>query len=268
MKKFLAVPAVLGIGAIGLTACGGSTQSPATTTVTVPAVPAAHTQPAAPAQPAPTPAPAPATTPAPAPARAQIFHGTGQQNLGTMTVPTDTTISWNCPTCGNTNFIINNAQSDANNITTNALDQTQGVDTLPAGTYQTVVVDTTGGPWTVAIGATAPPPTSSSSASANTTPTVNYAGTAQSSSNGSLTACDQNISVNSVTSCPFAENVFKAYWQNYKANGVQGSAVVSAYSPATNKTYTMTCTSDGTTVNCTGGVNSFVTFPISAVEVY
>jgi hypothetical protein len=266
MKKVLAVPAVLAIGAVGLAACGGSTQSPATTTVTVPAVSAAHTQPVASAQPAPAPTPAPATTPVPASSPAQIFHGTGQQNLGTITVPTDSTISWNCPSCGNTNFIINNAQSDANNITTNGLDQTQGVDTLPAGTYHTVVVDTTGGPWTVAIGATAPPPPAS--ASADTTPTVSGAGTTQSSPNSGLTACDQNISVNAVTSCPFAENVFKSYWQNYKANGAQASAVVSAYSPVTSKAYTMTCTSDGTTVSCTGGINSFVTFPISAVQAY
>jgi hypothetical protein len=269
MKKFFAVPAVVGIAAIGLAACGGSTQSPATKTVTVPVAKAARAQPVAPAQTAPTAAaPAPATTPVPAPAHAQVFNGTGQQNLGTINVPTDSTISWNCPTCGNTNFIINNAQSDANMITTNGLDQTQGVDTLPAGTYHTVVVDTAGGPWTVAIGTTAPPPPASGSASANTTPTVSDAGTSQSSSNGSLTSCDQNISVNSVTSCPFADNVFKSYWQNYQANGPQASAVVSASSPVTNKPYTMTCTSDGNTVTCTGGNDALVTFPISAVQAY
>ena len=119
MKKVLAIPAVLGIAA-GLTACGGSTQSPATKTVTVPVVKAARAQPVAPAQSAPAAAPAPTTTTVPAPTHAQVFNGTGQQNLGTITVPTDSTISWNCPTCGNTNFIINNAQSDVNYITTNA----------------------------------------------------------------------------------------------------------------------------------------------------
>jgi hypothetical protein len=83
-----------------------------------------------------------------------------------------------------------------------------------------------------------------------------------------LTACDQNVSVNSVTSCAFAENVFKSYTQNYHANGAQASATVSAYSPATKKAYDMTCTSDGTTVNCTGGTDSFVSFPVSAVQAY
>jgi hypothetical protein len=105
------------------------------------------------------------------------------------------------------------------------------------------------------------------SATGSTTP-QSPTGTTQSGSGGSLTACDQNISVNSVTSCPFADNVFKAYVQSYKANGAQASTVVSAYSPVTKKPYTMTCTSDGNTVNCAGGINSFVTFPISAVQAY
>jgi hypothetical protein len=66
-------------------------------------------------------------------------------------VPTDSTISWTCPGCGNDNFIINNAESDAGFIPTNGLDQTSGVDPISAGTYHTVVVDTTGGSWTVTI---------------------------------------------------------------------------------------------------------------------
>ena len=101
-----------------------------------------------------------ATTPAPAaggvtsgggPAGTQHFAGANQQHLGTINVPTDSTISWTCPGCGGTDFIINNAQSDANAMPENGLDQTSGVDPLPAGTYNTVVVDTTGGSWTVTI---------------------------------------------------------------------------------------------------------------------
>jgi amino acid transporter len=82
---------------------------------------------------------------------AQVFTGSGQQNLGTITVPLDTTVSWTCDSCGSDNFIINNAASDDGMFTTNGLDQTSGVDPLSAGTYHTVVVDTTGGPWTVTI---------------------------------------------------------------------------------------------------------------------
>lgn len=104
-------------------------------------------------------------------------------------------------------------------------------------------------------------------ATGSTTP-QSATGAGKSESTANLTACDKNISVNSVTTCPFADNVFKSYVQSYKANGAQASAVVSAYSPVTRKPYTMTCRSDGTTVNCTGGINSFVTFPISAVQAY
>lgn len=99
------------------------------------------------------------TTPAQAKPQPKMFQGTGQEALGTIVVPTDTTISWSCPNCASSNFIINNAQSDANAIPTNSLNQTSGVDPLPAGTYHTVVVDTTGGPWTVTIGSPAATPT-------------------------------------------------------------------------------------------------------------
>jgi serine/threonine protein kinase len=82
------------------------------------------------------------------------------------------------------------------------------------------------------------------------------------------TACDQNISVNSVTTCPFAQNVFKSYAQNYQANGEQSNVTIPATSPVTGKSYNMDCGTDGTTVNCSGGNNAFVTFPMRAVQVY
>lgn len=104
---------------------------------------------------------------------AQTYTGTGQKLLGTINVSTDTTVSWSCPGCGNTNFIINNAASDSQKIPTNGLNQTSGVDPLPAGAYHTVVVDTTSGPWSVTIGGSgtsapvttsqAPAPTATSS---------------------------------------------------------------------------------------------------------
>ena len=111
------------------------------------------------------------TAPAQIPGGHQVFQGTGQQALGTIVVPTDTTISWSCPACANNNFIINNAQSDVNAIATNGLNQTNGVDPLPAGTYHTVVVDTTGGPWTVTIGgATSPTPAAPSATTPSPAP--------------------------------------------------------------------------------------------------
>jgi hypothetical protein len=81
----------------------------------------------------------------------QTFRGDGQKDLGTIVVPTDSTVSWNCPNCGNSNFIINNGSSDSTTFPTNGLNQTHGVDPLPAGTYHTVVVNTESGPWTIRI---------------------------------------------------------------------------------------------------------------------
>lgn len=83
-----------------------------------------------------------------------------------------------------------------------------------------------------------------------------------------LKACDQNISANSATSCPFAENVFKSYAEDYRANGEQSANAVSAYSSATGRNYSMSCSNDGTTVTCSGGSDALVTFPMHAVVVY
>jgi serine/threonine protein kinase len=83
-----------------------------------------------------------------------------------------------------------------------------------------------------------------------------------------LRPCDQNISANSVTSCPFAEDTFKAYARAYRRSGGAGNEVVTAYSPVTGRTYTMSCTTSGGTVNCAGGNHAFVTFPLHAAQVY
>jgi hypothetical protein len=88
------------------------------------------------------------------------------------------------------------------------------------------------------------------------------------STGSGLHACDQNISVNEVTTCPFAENLFVSYWRSWKENGPQGETTVSAYSPERHQNYPMNCETEGVTVNCTGGSNAFVTFPMHAVQVY
>ena len=74
-----------------------------------------------------------------------------------------------------------------------------------------------------------------------------------------LSADQGGISVNSVTSCPFAENVESAW----ESSG--GASAVTASSPATGLTYTMSCTATGTGYEvCTGGDNAYVEFPTSA----
>lgn len=83
--------------------------------------------------------------------KSQTFHGTGQKSLGTVVVPEYATVSWECASCGNTNFIIENSESDEAYFPVNALEETKGVLPVEAGTYHTVVVDTSAGPWTVTI---------------------------------------------------------------------------------------------------------------------
>lgn len=67
---------------------------------------------------------------------------------------------------------------------------------------------------------------------------------AQSASSGS--SCGGGLSVNSVTSCPFAQNVAEAY------RGSGGASSIDVYSPVTGTTYTMSC-GGGVPVVCTGG---------------
>lgn len=81
-------------------------------------------------------------------------------------------------------------------------------------------------------------------------------------------SCDQNISVNSVTSCPFAENVFVSYWQEYEAVGESPYLFVEAYSETTGETYGMDCYDEADFVECTGGTEALVTFPMQAVREY
>jgi hypothetical protein len=68
-------------------------------------------------------------------------------------------------------------------------------------------------------------------------------------------ACGGGLSVGPHTTCAFARNVKAAYAQ---AGG--GNVTVTASSPATGQTYSMTCAS-GTPHVCTGGDNASVFFP-------
>jgi hypothetical protein len=88
------------------------------------------------------------------------------------------------------------------------------------------------------------------------------------SSSGSLVACDQNISANEATSCPFAENVFVAYWEEYEEFGEETYTYVYAFSPTTSRSYGMECVLESDVVSCSGGNGAFVTFPMEAVRVY
>ena len=67
------------------------------------------------------------------------------------------------------------------------------------------------------------------------------------------TPCGNQLTVGADTTCSFAENVRSKYEQ-------QGPGTYEIYSPVTEKTYSMTCSS-GTPVVCTGGNNASVYFP-------
>jgi hypothetical protein len=83
-----------------------------------------------------------------------------------------------------------------------------------------------------------------------------------------LSACDQNISVNSATTCPFADNVFAAYASVVQDSGPT-SADVTASSPATGQTYTDNCqyNAENGLVLCSHGTD-LVQFPEWAASVY
>ena len=87
-------------------------------------------------------------------------------------------------------------------------------------------------------------------------------------SSGATESCDQNISVNEATSCPFAENVFVSYWEEYEAYGEETYTYVTAYSSTTGESYGMECVLSSDIVTCTGGNGALVTFPMEAVRVY
>jgi hypothetical protein len=67
------------------------------------------------------------------------------------------------------------------------------------------------------------------------------------------TPCGNQLTVGKDTTCSFAENVRSQYEQ-------EGPGTYEIYSPVTEKTYSMTCSS-GTPVVCTGGNNASVYFP-------
>lgn len=117
--------------------------------------------------------------------------------------------------------------------------------------------------------ATATPATSATSAPAATktvTAPATSAPAAPAAPAAGLSYCgspaDQGgISVNSHTSCPFAENVESAW----ESSG--GASSVTAYSPVTGLTYTLSCTASGTGYEvCSSGGNyiEFAAAPASA----
>ena len=78
------------------------------------------------------------------------FVGTGSENLGTINVPTDSTLYWTCSSCTATGMMVqSDPNGDFNDIS--VLQQgTQGQTAVSAGTYKNVQVDADG-PFTITI---------------------------------------------------------------------------------------------------------------------
>ena len=75
---------------------------------------------------------------------------------------------------------------------------------------------------------------------------------------GTSSAANGNAAAgNGVTSCPFAEEVRRAYAAQ-AGTGSDTPQTVTATSPVTGRSYTMTCTPSGGLVTCTGGDNAIV----------
>lgn len=65
--------------------------------------------------------------------------------------------------------------------------------------------------------------------------------------------CGGGVTAGPNTTCSFAQEVKKQY---LRSGG--GNATISAYSPATNRSYTMSCTGGNHAAECTGGNNASV----------
>jgi hypothetical protein len=89
-----------------------------------------------------------------------------------------------------------------------------------------------------------------------------------SGSPSALTACDQNISVNSQTSCALADAVFSRYAQGVHTSGAR-TTVVSASSASTGQSVQDTCNynSADQVVLCSNG-SDLIRFPYWAAQVY
>jgi hypothetical protein len=70
------------------------------------------------------------------------------------------------------------------------------------------------------------------------------------------TSCGGGLTAGPNTSCPFAENVEVA-WDDAPGD----VATVTAYSPVTNQTYTMSCAPAGDGITCSGADNASLSFP-------
>ena len=81
----------------------------------------------------------------------KTYTGGGAENIGTINVPVESILHWECPPCGSDNFIIGNHPNDSKTITVNQLNATSGETHIEEGAYHAVTVNTEGESWTIRI---------------------------------------------------------------------------------------------------------------------
>jgi rubrerythrin len=79
----------------------------------------------------------------------KVLSGSASENVGTVNVETESTLTWTCEGCGESNFVIN-ASSGPTGVLVNSLKETSGHTVIDEGTYKNFEVEGTG-PWTVKI---------------------------------------------------------------------------------------------------------------------
>jgi hypothetical protein len=89
------------------------------------------------------------STPPPAPS-GHTFHGVDNENIGTIHVAQDSTLTWTNPGGSSSNFIINNDFNDDNLIDVNSLNHSSGKTAISAGDYTKVDVVASGA-WSFTI---------------------------------------------------------------------------------------------------------------------
>ena len=129
--------------------------------------------------------------------------------------------------------------------------------TQPAGYVTDTVIDT-GSSGTVAPDCATPGGTGSASSGNSPRTPPNGA---------TVRACDRNISADTGTTCSLADNAFKAYAAAIKSGG--NDQTVQATSPASGRTYSLTCSSGSDdVVVCAGSQTIYIRFPLQAAEIY
>ena len=83
----------------------------------------------------------------------QSFTGSGNESLGTITVPGAAQLKWQCPGCVNGTFTVSNSSTDASQLGVQAQNTSSGQTPVAAGKYTSVSVQATGS-WSMTITAT------------------------------------------------------------------------------------------------------------------